>query len=153
MVYQLIKNTFMKNIFRYHIQAHDLDSDGVASGQVFGLSLSKCLENERSRIREAAERAAAAAAAAAATPVSSVGEDGDAPLSRKSSHAGSQASFSSLIEGTKQVRSLVWLCNVCRMDYDILSLVYSKGVQIYECSFECQETSSRSYITTQRCAS
>ncbi|XP_063611958.1 uncharacterized protein LOC134785525 [Penaeus indicus] len=76
--------------------------DGVASGQVFGLSLTKCLENERSRIREAAERAAAAAAAAAATPVSSAGEDGDAPLSRKSSHAGSQASFSSLIEGTKQ---------------------------------------------------
>lgn len=100
----------------------------MASGQVFGLSLSKCLENERSRIREAAERAAAAAAAAAATPVSSVGEDGDAPLSRKSSHAGSQASFSSLIEGTKQVLELVWLWKDCLIHFNILSLVYSVGV-------------------------
>ncbi|KAK7070094.1 Rho GTPase-activating protein 6, partial [Halocaridina rubra] len=79
--------------------------EGVNSGLVFGLSLTKCLENERSRSREAAERAAvaaAAAAAAAATSASSGTEETDPPLSRKSSHAGSQASFSSLIEGTKQ---------------------------------------------------
>ncbi|XP_071545387.1 uncharacterized protein RhoGAP102A isoform X2 [Panulirus ornatus] len=77
--------------------------DGVEGGLVFGLSLTKCLEIERSRSREAAERAAAAAAAAAATSAAMcASEEGEPSLSRKSSHAGSHASFSSLIEGTKQ---------------------------------------------------
>ncbi|XP_068219556.1 uncharacterized protein RhoGAP102A isoform X2 [Palaemon carinicauda] len=81
------------------------ETKGVNCGLVFGLSLTQCLENERSRSREAAEKAVAAAAAtaaAAAASASSGTEETDPPLSRKSSHAGSQASFSSLIEGTKQ---------------------------------------------------
>ncbi|KAG0712364.1 Rho GTPase-activating protein 6 [Chionoecetes opilio] len=76
--------------------------DGMEGGQVFGLALSKCLENERTRNREAAEKAALAMAAAATT---TQGGDGETrPLSRKSSQGGSHASFSSLNEATKQLR-------------------------------------------------
>ncbi|XP_076060802.1 uncharacterized protein LOC143036847 isoform X2 [Oratosquilla oratoria] len=88
-------------------------STNSTGGLVFGLSLGKCIENERSRSREATERAAAAAAAAvaaaSATPPSTAPWPSSVPtgemdlvLSRKSSHGGSHASFSSLIEGTKQ---------------------------------------------------
>lgn len=72
---------------------------GTSGGFVFGLSLNKCLENERIRQREAAERDALALAAAS-TPS---GEDGEGSLSRKSSQAGSHASFTSFLEGAKQV--------------------------------------------------
>ena len=73
----------------------------TSGGLVFGIPLVKCLENERLRQREAAEREAIALAAAG-TPS---GEYGDGSLSRKSSQAGSHASFTSLFEGTKQVRT------------------------------------------------
>ncbi|KAK4290133.1 hypothetical protein Pmani_036952 [Petrolisthes manimaculis] len=82
----------------------DEGKEGSEGGLVFGLPLTKCLENERTRTREAAEKAAAAAAAAAATTAAlggsggSGGEESGEPASRKSSHA----SFSSLLEGAKQ---------------------------------------------------
>lgn len=85
-------------------------TEGGEGGLVFGLSLTKCLENERTRTREAAEKAAAAAAAAAATTAAlggsggSGGEESGEPASRKSSHA----SFSSLLEGAKQVGRSGW---------------------------------------------
>nr|XP_045599838.1 uncharacterized protein LOC123759068 isoform X3 [Procambarus clarkii] len=82
----------------------DDSKDGVEGGMVFGLPLAKCLENERSRSREAAERATAAAIAAAATSAAMgiQAEEVEPSFSRKTSRAGSHASFSSLIEGAKQ---------------------------------------------------
>ena len=74
---------------------------GAGSGQVFGLSLLKCLENERMRQQQTADLSAVVTASLDAATV--IGDENDVRLSRKSSRTGSHASFCSLTEGAKQV--------------------------------------------------
>lgn len=82
-------------------------ASGSGSGQVFGLALSKCLENERTRHQQAVELNAAVAASVAGNSAGDGPEEPQGALSRKSSHTGSHASFSSLAEGAKQVMQLI----------------------------------------------
>lgn len=96
----------------------DSITNNSAGGQVFGLPLSKCLENERFRMLQQAELSAAVAETAAATVAAAAAVAGDDILetacigagasgvcySRKSSRTGSRTSFCSLAEGAKQVR-------------------------------------------------
>ncbi|XP_018022448.1 uncharacterized protein LOC108678510 isoform X1 [Hyalella azteca] len=69
-------------------------------GQVFGLSLPKCLENERLKQQQAAEALAVSSAAIEADVLPA--DEPTGFLSRKSSHTGSHGSFCSIADGVKQ---------------------------------------------------
>ncbi|KAF2368532.1 Rho GTPase-activating protein domain [Trinorchestia longiramus] len=83
------------------------DSASGSGGLVFGLSLVKCLENER--LKQQQQQGVGGADLVSPVSNSAAGADGGLPeepltgtLSRKSSHTGSHGSFCSLAEGVKQ---------------------------------------------------